>query len=150
MSLGERAMPSTIDVAQYILEHRGPMTVMKMQKLVYYSQAWSIVWDDAQMFPEPIEAWDNGPVVRALWEATRGHFRVDSVPGGNSDNVRGVQQDTIALVLDFYGDKDAQWLSDLTHMEAPWAEAYARGRNTEITLDRISEYYSTLSKNVEA
>lgn len=143
-------MPSAIDVAQYILEHRGPMTVMKVQKLVYYSQAWSTVWDDAQLFPEPIEAWDNGPVVRALWEATRGHFKVDRIPGGQSANIEGEQQKTIGRVLDFYGHRDAQWLSDLTHMEDPWIEARKRGRSAEITLDLISEYYSTLSKNVEA
>jgi uncharacterized phage-associated protein len=67
-------MPSALDVAQYILDHRGPMTAMKLQKLVYYVQVWSIVWGDDIMFPQPIEAWKNGPVVRSLWEATRGDF----------------------------------------------------------------------------
>ena len=48
------------------------------------------------------------------------------------------------MVLDFYGDKDAQWLSDLTHMEAPWQEAFEQGQSTEISLERISEYYSSI------
>ncbi|TIL87499.1 MAG: DUF4065 domain-containing protein [Mesorhizobium sp.] len=143
-------MPSAIDVAQYILERIGPLTVMKVQKLVYYSQAWSIVWDDNRLFPEPIEAWKNGPVVRSLWEATRGQYRVASVPGGNAGNVGGAQRETVNRVLDFYGVRDAQWLSDLTHMEAPWAEAYKKGQNTEIPLDSIAEYYSSLMKNAEA
>ncbi|UVC12420.1 DUF4065 domain-containing protein (plasmid) [Rhizobium sp. TH2] len=137
-------MPSARDVAQYILETRGPMTVMKVQKLVYYSQAWSLVWDDDRLFAEPIEAWKNGPVVRDLWEATRGSFRADHIPNGNPANLSDIQRETVNLVLDFYGPKDAQWLSDLTHMEAPWAEAYAKGQNTEIGLDRMSEYYSSL------
>jgi uncharacterized phage-associated protein len=34
------------DVAQFILERRGEMTAWKLQKLVYYSQAWSLVWDE--------------------------------------------------------------------------------------------------------
>jgi len=143
-------MPSALDVAQYILERRGPMTVMKVQKLVYYSQAWSIVWDDNRLFPEPIEAWKNGPVVRALWEATRGQYKVDAVRGGSTGQLSNPQRETVERVLEFYGERDAQWLSDLTHMESPWAEAYAQGRNTEISLDRISEYYSSLSKNVDA
>lgn len=142
-------MPSAIDTAQYILEQRGPMTTMKLQKLVYYSQAWSIVWNDDRLFPERIEAWRNGPVVRELWEATRGQFRVSNVPG-DSGNVQSHQRDTIALVLEFYGDKDAQWLSDLTHMEAPWAEAYAQGQNTEISLESMAEYYSSLTENEPA
>lgn len=137
-------MPSALDAAQFILEQSGPMTTMKLQKLIYYSQVWSVVWDDDVLFREPIQAWDNGPVVRELWEATRGRFRVDSVPGGNSRHIGAHACDTIAKVLEFYGKKDAQWLSDLTHMEAPWQEARARGQNAEISLERISEYYSSL------
>ena len=34
------------DVAAYILQKTGSMTTMKLQKLVYYSQAWSLVWDE--------------------------------------------------------------------------------------------------------
>ena len=139
-------MPNVLDVAQYILEQRGPMTTMKLQKLVYYSQAWCVVWDDDVLFPERIEAWRNGPVVRELWEATRGNFRVIAVRG-SSANVPADRHETVSRVLDFYGPKDAQWLSDLTHMEAPWKEAYAEGQNTEISLERISEYYSSLRPN---
>jgi len=143
-------MPSAIDTAQYILEQSGPLTVMKVQKLVYYSQVWSVVWDDNVLFEDPIEAWKNGPVVRSLWEATRGNFRVAAIPGGVSANVNAAQRETINRVLAFYGEKDAQWLSDLTHLEAPWQEAFAHGQNTEIGLDRISEYYSSLHANAEA
>ena len=143
-------MPSALDVAQYILRRQGPMTTMKLQKLVYYCQVWSIVWDDDILFPETIQAWENGPVVRELWEATKGQFRVSEIAAGDASNVNEWQQTAIHLVMDFYGSKDAQWLSDLTHMEAPWAEAYHQGKNAEISLERISEYYSTLNPNEQA
>lgn len=143
-------MPSVIDTAQYILNRQGSMTTMKLQKLVYYSQAWSTVWDDDAIFPERIQAWKNGPVVRELWEATRGEFRVDNLHGASMEKITPTQAATIDLVLDFYGAKDAQWLSDLTHMEDPWKNAYAEARNTDITLAAMSEYYSSLSANVEA
>src|SRR5680860_1872649 len=56
-------MASVLDVAEYILKETGSMTTMKLQKLVYYSQAWSLVWDEKPLFGEPIEAWANdGPV----------------------------------------------------------------------------------------
>ena len=61
-------MVSAHDVAAYILEEHGPLSAMKLQKLVYYSQAWSLVWDDRQLFREAVEAWANGPVVRELYE----------------------------------------------------------------------------------
>lgn len=73
-------MASAHDVAAYILKRMGQMTAMKLQKLVYYSQAWSLVWDEAPLFNERIEAWANGPVVRELYEAHRGQFQVSEWP----------------------------------------------------------------------
>lgn len=143
-------MTSVADTAQFILEAHGPMTTMKLQKLVYYSQAWSTVWDDDRIFPEAIQAWKNGPVVPELWQMTRGQFRIERLDAGNSENLSQTNKDTISRVIAFYGNKDAQWLSDLTHMEDPWKQAFARGVNTEITLESMSEYYSSLSANAEA
>ena len=48
---------TAIDVAAYILSKQGDMPAMKLQKLVYYSQAWSLVWDDKPLFRDRIEAW---------------------------------------------------------------------------------------------
>lgn len=138
-------MANVLDVAQYILSQRGSMSAMKLQKLVYYSQAWSTVWDDACLFLEPIEAWKNGPVVRTLWETHQKQFRVEGIPGGDIGALVKAQRDTVEKVLAFYGDKDAQWLSDLTHMEDPWKDAWARGQNTEITPEALSEYYSSIA-----
>ena len=43
-------MASVFDVAAYILQQQGAMTTWKLQKLVYYSQGWSLVWDDDALF----------------------------------------------------------------------------------------------------
>ena len=61
-------MVSAHDVAAYILRKQGPLSAMKLQKLVYYAQAWSTVWDDQPLFSEAVEAWANGPVVRELYD----------------------------------------------------------------------------------
>lgn len=137
-------MATARDVAQYILQ-RGPMTSMKLQKLVYYSQAWSVVWDDDVIFDDEIQAWDNGPVVRDLWEANRGQFRISAVEGSDVRRLSEKNKATIDRVVAFYGDKDAQWLSDLTHMEDPWKEARALYQNAPITPEALSIYYSTLA-----
>lgn len=65
-------MASVLDVAAYILERRGSMTAMKLQKLVYYSKAWHLVWDEESLFNEPIQAWANGPVVYDLYLEHKG------------------------------------------------------------------------------
>ena len=74
---------SVFDVAEYILgkhavEHpdNPEMTTMKLQKLIYYCQAWSLAWDGDPMFPEEFEAWASGPVVPTLYEIHRGVFAV--------------------------------------------------------------------------
>lgn len=142
-------MPSVLDVAQFILNETGPITTMKLQKLVYYSQAWSTVWDDDVLFDEPIEAWKNGPVVRDLWEATRGQFRASSITASDPTSLSPAQVETVGRVLEFYGKHDAQWLSDLTHLEDPWKNAYQKGQNTEITPSELSEYYSSIPSGDE-
>jgi len=137
-------MASVLDVAQYILERHGPMTAMKLQKLVYYSQAWATVWDDDVLFDEPIEAWKLGPVVRRLYESHRGRFRVDEIRGGAASQLTAGQRETVDRVLSFYGDKSAQWLSDLTHMEDPWKVAWDGEGDRIITPAALSEYYGSL------
>lgn len=139
------------DVAAYILAHQGSMTAMKLQKLVYYSQAWSLVWDEATLFEERIEAWANGPVCPALWEHHRGRFKVEPPwQWGDAGHLAEPQRDTVEAVLRFYGDKSAQWLSDLAHSEGPWVEARGelppgvRG-NRVIALASMAEYYEAIS-----
>ena len=142
-------MANVHDVAAYLLKHCGPMTAMKLQKLVYYSQAWSLVWDEKPLFPDRIEAWANGPVVPALYERHRGAFKVESWPPGDPRNLTKDELETIDAVCRAYGNKSSQWLSDLTHMEAPWRDArngLALGErgNAEITHAALAEYYGNL------
>ena len=143
-------MVTAHDVAAYILKRLGALSAMKLQKLVYYSQAWSLVWDDRPIFSEPIQAWANGPVVPVLYEEHRGKFSVSDWPRGNPDVLDEPAKETIDIVLDSYGKQNAQSLSDLTHREKPWRDARKglsdgeRGDH-EITLVSMMEYYSSIA-----
>src|SRR5436309_12917855 len=90
-------MATVHDVAAYILKKRGTMTAMKLQKLVYYSQAWSLVWDEKPLFQEKIEACANGPVVRELYERHRSMFQV-STWLGNSDALTPEEKESVDKV----------------------------------------------------
>lgn len=125
------------------------MPTMKLQKLVYYSQAWSLVWDERPLFNEQIEAWANGPVVRALYEEHRGVFRIDNLPIGDPDKLSASERETVDQVLEFYGAKSSQWLSDLTHQEAPWKNARlgvpaGEPSTAVISHAAMAEYYGSL------
>ena len=69
---------TAIDVGQYIVDcfrnQNKSITTLKLQKLVYYSQSWSLVWDDAPLFEEDFEAWVNGPVAVSLFHALQGYY----------------------------------------------------------------------------
>lgn len=117
-------MASVFDVAKYILKKYHELSTMKLQKLCYYSQAWSLVWDDAPLFDEEFEAWANGPVCPELFSFSRGLFSIsEEAMSGDPSKLSADQQETIDKVLEYYGSKNAQWLSQLTHMEDPWKNA---------------------------
>ena len=145
-------MATAHDVAAYILQKCGTLSAMKLQKLVYYCQAWSLVWDDRPLFSEPIQAWANGPVVPALYEEHRGRFSVSDWPTGRAEALDETAKETIDLVLESYGKQNAQSLSDLTHRESPWLDARKglpdgeRGERL-ITLESMGEYYSSIPGN---
>lgn len=142
-------MATVFDAAAYILEKLGTMSSMKLQKLVYYSQAWSLVWDEEPLFQEEIQAWAGGPVVRELFHRHQGMFTVSSISGGSAENLNNDQRETIDAICKHYGDKSGQWLSDLTHKERPWLEAREgladgeRGTRT-ISLESMADYYGGL------
>ncbi len=143
-------MATVHDVVAYLLEKKHPMTAMKVQKLVYYCQAWSLVWDDRKLFPEKIEAWVNGPVVPELFEKHQGKFELSDWTLGCADNLDDTAKETIDAVLEYYGDKTAQWLVDLTHLESPWRDARKglepgeRGDN-EITPAAMQDFYMSIT-----
>jgi len=142
-------MVSVFDVAAYILAKQGPLTTMKLQKLVYYAQAWSLVWDERPLFRHRIEAWANGPVIPALYRIHKGQFKVRRLPKGDRRRIRGAAQKTLDAVIAYYGKKSSQWLSNLAHSERPWKDARkglsprTRG-NREIKHGAMAWYYSSL------
>ena len=144
-------MARAVDVARYILTKTGEMTAMKLQKLVYYSQAWSLVWDESPLFEDDILAWAYGPVVPVLYGYHKGQFKVDedTFADGNVDALTANQKDSVEKVLEVLKDKSGQWLSELTHMESPWKDARGDHKPTEkcnnvISLAAMHEYYSSL------
>lgn len=114
---------SVFNVANYILQRCGEMTTMKLQKLCYYCQAWSLAWDDRPLFDEEFEAWANGPVCRNLYNRHKHSFTLgknyfEKYKYDFSDE----QIETMEAVIKGYAGRDPLELSALTHSERPWQE----------------------------
>lgn len=142
-------MATVYDVASHILEQAGPMTAMKLQKLVYYSHAWHLVWESKPLFTSSIEAWANGPVVPDLYNEHRGQFRVEKIALNRAPELRPEEISTIEAVIGHYGEKTPFELSELTHREDPWKmarEGLAAGQrsNNVISNSSMVEYYESL------
>lgn len=140
----------SVDVADYILNKYEELSAMKLQKLVYYSQAWHLAWEDKPLFIEEIQAWEIGPVIPELYRLHQRHFLLKrGFFKGDTTLIPEDSHEVIDSILPFYGDKDIQWLSHLTRIEKPWKSAREglgegeRG-NSIITHEMMAEYYSKM------
>lgn len=106
-------------------KHGDVLTNLKLQKLVYYAQAWHLALKDTPLFPERIEAWVHGPVVPALyvrfkkygWEPITAQV---STPAFNNGTAKLLEE-----VFSVYGGYSAWDLERMTHQEYPWRKARA-------------------------
>ncbi len=96
------------------------LTHLKLQKLVYYAQAWALVLLDRPLFEEEVQAWAHGPVVPSVWQAFREHGWEAIPPPDERPRVDGETQELLRDVLGTYGERSATALEALTHREDPW------------------------------
>ncbi len=140
-------MANAVDVSNYViryLRHNGQgVNHLKLQKLLYYIEAWNMVFLNEPIFADSIEAWQHGPVIRSVWD----HFKRYSIlydelpvcedcPCAISEEQRAVIDD----VLDEYGDKTGYYLENLTHSEEPWQKA-RKSSNQIISKIFMKQYY---------
>lgn len=142
-------MATAHDVTAYILAKRGRTPAIKLHKLLYYSQAWSLVWDDRPIFKDRIEAWANGPVVPSVYRTHSRSYFVTKCGKGDPGKLDKDAAETVDAVVEHYGRRSSAYLSDLTHQEDPWRKA-RRGlppgwrSNAVITHASMAMYYGSL------
>ena len=126
-------MHTALDTAKYFLsladEHGDELDQLKLQQLCYYAQGYNLAMRGKPLFSDPIEAWDQGPVVRDL-QRRFGHCDANPIPADQSfdRNLFSVMES--ALLHAVYREFRAVSSSDLaaaTRTEAPWCEARKRG-----------------------
>ena len=140
------------EVANYFLSKskkgtEEAITHLKLQKLVYYAQAWHLALKDGQpLFNSRIEAWIHGPVCPTLYNDYRGmgYKELDIV--SSPPELRGDIKEILDSVWEVYGSYDGKFLEELTHSEDPWKKARRNLSpdalsNNEISLNDMAEYY---------
>ncbi len=125
------------------------ITQLKLQKLVYYSQAWSLAFFSKPLFDEDFQAWTHGPALESLFQKYK-KAKWEALPAPSRRPILDkLTRELLKQVLDTYGQHDAKYLEMLTHREDPWREA--RGRlpleaksKTVIPKESMGKYYLAL------
>lgn len=129
---------SPSDIAKYFLyrstQDGDLVSPLKMQKLVYYAYAWTLVKNKKKLFDEQIQAWANGPVIPSLYRELKKYgsspISEEYIGVSNEKEFNALlskfPQDvmkTLNGVYEEYITKSAFELVVLTHSEKPWANA---------------------------
>lgn len=121
-------MTSALDAAQYFIqrahEDGNLITHLKLQKLCYYSQGYALALMNEPMFEEEIEAWEHGPVLRALYDEYKRYRRDPIPPPGGVPEMVHWRKKMLEMVQQRYGWMPAWELRNQTHLESPWQEAW--------------------------
>jgi len=140
---------SCFDIADYFIwianETGSFISNLKLQKLVYYAQAWYIALHNNPLFEEDFEAWVHGPVIPSLYQKYKSFgwqpISEDVAPGLPNDVLQFLDE-----VAEEYFACDAYELEQMTHAEDPWN--WARGdlapdepSNEVIKKEWMKEFY---------
>jgi|SRR6267154_838676 len=126
-------------------EKQSPISNLKLQKLLYYSQAWCLAFQRKSLFDEEIEAWVHGPVVPAVFRYYR-DCKWSPIPDAGIHSAYSFRPH-LEEVWRAYGKFSAYDLERLTHSEQPWKEARGglapdASSNKIISKSSMRDYYS--------
>lgn len=147
-------------LAEYILMRLGRMSHLKLQKLIYYIQAYHLAYFERPIVEDSFEAWVHGPVSRKLFSTLRdqsllhseiGYEPVDGTTAPDEQVkalVTDEQFDLLNEVLGEFGTWTGPQLENLTHSEDPWIAArkgYSQADRCEVQIDPaiMMAYYKT-------
>ena len=108
------------DTVAYVLSLTGKTQRMRLHRLLYYCQAWSLVWDRSSLFNAQIQAWASGPVIPAIWKRHTGRHVLESWHAGDPTRVGAQAQYTISAVVTANEKMTSGQLANCAQQEYPW------------------------------
>lgn len=146
---------TALDIAKWFLCHIDrdageSITHLKLQKLVYYAQAWALALMGRPLFDEEFQAWAHGPVAESIFHEYKCHgWEAIPCPEEDGAEIDAETEQHLEEILNVYGDFSAKHLEQMTHAELPWKRA--RGglqpyeRSTEvIAKESMTDFYGKL------
>lgn len=152
------------DIADYFIAFSNvtniSITNLKLQKLVYYAQAWHLALYNRPLFQGYFQAWAHGPLLPKLYYQYR-QFRWQPIqrPDLNEESLDKLEQKLGNRLIDFLEDIISKYfgltaheLEALTHSEEPWKTARAGLSKTKASDNFIKnkdmiDYYKQIAQN---
>lgn len=122
----------SILLSNYILKHYGPMSHLKLQKLLFYCDAYHLAYFDVELIDDKFEAWVHGPVSRKVFDSLKDksllYSDIEYVDNDTDiDNkfasLLSLQKDLLNNILSTLSTWTGIELEASTHSEKPWLEA---------------------------
>lgn len=120
-------MISADKVADFFLafakEHGDYLSQLKLQKMVYYADAWFYVNNETPLIKEDFEAWVHGPVIRSLYQRFKAYRWNPISEDVDSPKLTDEESEHLSEIYQVFGKYNGYELEQMTHEEAPWTEA---------------------------
>lgn len=146
-------------VADYIIhfshEHGDPITNLKLQKLLYYAQAWYLALYDKPLFDDDFEAWVHGPVLPKIYRKYKQFAWNPITENPASVKIPTATKAHLAEVMTVYGGLTAWDLERTTHQEEPWIKARGNREKDErsgqkIKMEDMKRFYREMANEDKA
>jgi uncharacterized phage-associated protein len=145
-------MANIHQVCDYIIlacqEGGERLNLLKLQKLLYYAQAWNLALNDKTLFAGKFQAWVHGPVNREIYDRFAGakslYSAVDKsdIPEGFSlECMSAEDRQHIDNVLEVYASFSGSDLEAQTHSEDPWIRARGTCKSTDRCETELDETF---------
>lgn len=148
-------MISANQVADFFLafakEHGDYISQLKLQKMVYYADAWFLVNNGSPLVSEEFEAWVHGPVVRTLYHRFKEYRWNPILEDVAFPDLDELQAEHLAEIYDEFGKYSGYELEQMTHDEQPWIEARGNCEPDEacenlINKDTMLKFYTEIAE----
>jgi uncharacterized phage-associated protein len=130
---------------------KDPLTNLRLQKLLYYAQAWSLVVRQSELFSDDLHAAATGPVVPTVFQKLAGASNDGPIPPMAFADVAELSEQEAEFVIgvwEAYKQFSATELSRLTLQDQPWKRARgdrppAEGAQDTISVNELEEFFAT-------
>jgi len=135
-------------MSDFILKHYGPMSHLKLQKLLFYCDAYHLAYFGNELITDEFEAWAHGPVSRKIYNSLKDksilysdlYYEENGVnPDIEFERLTIEQKELLKDVLGNLSSWTGLQLESATHRETPWIEAragYGEGAKCSVPISK--------------